>query len=73
MSPFTTVLLTVVLAAQPAPPGDWFRITVIDEQTGRPVPLVELETVHPFAITPTAMASWGTAARCTGTTIGVAG
>jgi hypothetical protein len=46
MSPFTTLLLTVVLAAQSGPHGDWFRITVIDEQTGRGVPLVELETVN---------------------------
>ncbi len=46
MSGFTTVLLTVVLAAQPGPHGEWFRITVVDEQTGRGVPLVELETVH---------------------------
>jgi hypothetical protein len=27
-------------------PGDYFAITVIDEQTGRGVPLVELETVN---------------------------
>lgn len=46
MSSFTTALLTVLLAADPAPHGDSFRITVIDEQTGRGVPLVELETVN---------------------------
>ena len=27
-------------------PADYFAITVIDEQTGRGVPLVELETVN---------------------------
>jgi hypothetical protein len=46
MSSFTTLLLTAVLAAQAGPGGPWFRITVVDEQTGRGVPLVELETVH---------------------------
>lgn len=46
MSSFTTALLTVLLAADPAPRGDYFRITVIDEQTGRGVPLVELATVN---------------------------
>jgi hypothetical protein len=43
---FPTLLLTAVLAAQPVQQGEWFRITVVDEQTGRGVPLVELETVH---------------------------
>ncbi len=46
MLSFSTLLLTLVLAAQPGPGGEWFRITVVDEQTGRGVPLVELETVH---------------------------
>ncbi len=46
MSGFATVLLTAVLAAQSGPGGEWFRITVVDEQSGRGVPLVELETVH---------------------------
>jgi hypothetical protein len=46
MFSFMTLLLTAVLAAQPGPGDPWFRITVVDEQTGRGVPLVELETVH---------------------------
>lgn len=46
MSPFTTALLTVLLAADPVPSRDYFRITVIDEQTGRGVPLVELATIN---------------------------
>ena len=29
-----------------AGPGHYFAIQVVDEQTGRGVPLVELETVH---------------------------
>lgn len=34
------------LAADPAPRGDrYFKITVVDEQTGRGVPLIELQTV----------------------------
>jgi hypothetical protein len=41
------VLLAVRLAAQPAPDsGKYFTITVVDEQTGRGVPLVELRTVN---------------------------
>src|SRR4029079_10357180 len=46
ISSFTTALLMVLLAADPAPSGDYFRITAIDEQTRRGVPLVELETVN---------------------------
>ncbi|MBI1311567.1 hypothetical protein GC176_09695 [bacterium] len=30
----------------PAAPGDYFRIQVVDDATGRGVPLVELQTVH---------------------------
>jgi hypothetical protein len=46
MSTLTMALLTVLIAADLAPRGDYFRITVIDEQTGRGVPLVELATVN---------------------------
>ena len=45
MNPFVPMFLTVVLTADSAPRGEYFRITVVDEQTGRGVPLVELETV----------------------------
>jgi hypothetical protein len=38
-----SALLILALAANP---GDYFRITVVDEQTGRGVPLVELRTVN---------------------------
>jgi hypothetical protein len=41
-----TLLLALSLAADPAPQaGKYFKITVVDEQTGRGVPLVELRTV----------------------------
>jgi hypothetical protein len=40
---FSPFLLAAVLAAGPEKP---FAITVVDEQTGRGVPLVELRTVH---------------------------
>lgn len=33
-------------APLPAAPGDWFGIRVVDAEDGRPVPLVELETVN---------------------------
>ncbi len=45
MPTLSTLLLTLALAADPAP-GKPFAITVIDEQTGRGVPLVELRTVN---------------------------
>ena len=32
-----------------AAPNDYFKIAVVDEQTGRSVPLVELRTVVPLA------------------------
>ena len=38
---FTSLLLPVLAAATP-----WFEIRVVDEATGRGVPLVELETVN---------------------------
>ena len=42
----SVLLLTLPLAADPAPQqGKYFKITVIDEQTGRGVPLIELRTV----------------------------
>jgi hypothetical protein len=38
-------VLPLLLAAEPAPRGDkYFKITVVDEDTGRGVPLVELRT-----------------------------
>ncbi len=41
------ILLATLLAASPAPDGPApFAIEVVDEQTGRGVPLVELTTVH---------------------------
>jgi hypothetical protein len=40
-------LLALAVGADPSPRQDkYFQITVVDEQTGRGVPLVELETVH---------------------------
>jgi hypothetical protein len=45
MSPFNALLASAVLAAGPAL-KEHFTITVVDEQTGRGVPLVELRTVH---------------------------
>lgn len=43
--PFTALACIVLLAAAPAAPRP-FAITVVDEQTDRGVPLVELRTVH---------------------------
>lgn len=41
------MILTAVLSAQPTgPAGRYFKITVVDEQTGRGVPLVELGTTN---------------------------
>lgn len=40
------VLLPALLAADPPEKGKYFRIAVVDEQTGRGVPLVELRTTH---------------------------
>lgn len=42
-APFLLLLLTLNLAAEN---GRYFKITVVDEQTGRGVPLVELRTVN---------------------------
>src|SRR5439155_13100977 len=40
-------LLALALGADTAPgPGKYFKITVVDEDTGRGVPLVELRTVN---------------------------
>jgi hypothetical protein len=42
-----TLLLVLSLGADPAPQaGNYFKITVVDDQTGRGVPLVELRTVN---------------------------
>jgi hypothetical protein len=46
MSTFAVVLLMPLLPAESAWVDTPFRITVVDEKTGRGVPLVELETVH---------------------------
>lgn len=47
MLTYAAILLSAALAAQPASPGTrYFKITVVDEQTGRGVPLVELETTN---------------------------
>jgi hypothetical protein len=40
------LLSAVVLAAEPEPARKFFTISVVDEQTGRGVPLVELRTVN---------------------------
>jgi hypothetical protein len=45
MSVTTMILLALCQGANPAP-SSYFRITVVDAQTGRGVPLVELHTVH---------------------------
>src|SRR5262245_60212265 len=42
----TIALVALILAADPATTGASFAIRVVDEQTGRGVPLVELRTVH---------------------------
>jgi len=47
MSLLAVLLITVALGAESGDgPGEYFKITVVDEQTGRGVPLVELKTVH---------------------------
>jgi hypothetical protein len=47
MSLLAVVLLTLPPAADPGPRADkYYKITVVDEQTGRGVPLVELRTVN---------------------------
>src|SRR5262245_49958 len=49
MLTLTVCLSTLFPAAEPAPAprqGKYFNITVVDEQTGRGVPLVELRTVN---------------------------
>jgi hypothetical protein len=46
MSAFAVSLLISLLPAASAPADAPFRITVVDEKTGRGVPLVELETVN---------------------------
>jgi hypothetical protein len=47
MSAVFASLLGLMLAADPVPqPGKYFQITVVDEETGRGVPLVELRTVN---------------------------
>jgi len=38
--------LLVLFLAGTGDPGDWFRITVVDAETGRGIPLVELETTN---------------------------
>src|SRR6266446_3985020 len=47
MSSSVILLMTVLVAGDPTPqPVKYFTIIVVDEQTGRGVPLVELETVN---------------------------
>jgi hypothetical protein len=47
MSAVVVSLLGLLLAADAAPPaGKYFKITVVDDETGRGVPLVELRTVN---------------------------
>lgn len=47
MNRATAIVVTAICSLEAlAAPLDYFRITVVDEQTGRGVPLVELETVH---------------------------
>src|SRR5438105_14725182 len=45
MAPLLSTCLSLFLAADAAA-GNYFTITVVDSQTGRGVPLVELRTVH---------------------------
>jgi len=46
MNCLTVLLLTLPLAAEPAPAQvKYFKIAVVDDQTGRGVPLIELRTV----------------------------
>ncbi len=40
-----SLMLAIVLGTQPPSPADYFAISVIDDATGRGVPLVELRTV----------------------------
>lgn len=46
MTPLLLTLWCAVAAADPSPASKYFQITVVDEQTGRGVPLVELKTVN---------------------------
>src|SRR4051794_9628256 len=46
LSMWTIALAALVMAAEPAMASRSFAIRVVDEQTGRGVPLVELRTVH---------------------------
>src|SRR3954447_5595284 len=47
MTPAALTLAIALLAAEPAPAANpYFTIEVVDEQTGRGVPLVELKTVN---------------------------
>jgi hypothetical protein len=46
VSALAALVLSAVLAAAPPGRGRAFTITVVDEKTGRGVPLVELRTVH---------------------------
>jgi len=42
----TTIACTISVFFQTAPPSDYYRIQVVDDSTGRGVPLVELRTVN---------------------------
>ena len=42
----TATCLAIILGSGAAPTDKYFRISVVDQQTGRGVPLVELRTVH---------------------------
>jgi hypothetical protein len=46
MSLSLSLLLATMLASAPPLPSDYFTITVVDQSTGRGVPLVELRTIH---------------------------
>src|SRR5262245_22377017 len=46
MVSFGALLFLPALAAAAPEAGKYFTVTVVDEQTGRGVPLVELRTVH---------------------------
>jgi len=48
--PLLAAALTLVAAAIRPETNDYFRITVVDEQTGRGVPLVELQTVNDISL-----------------------
>jgi hypothetical protein len=46
-TPITTLVLIAFLSrSTPAAPADYFKIAVVDEETGRGVPLVELRTTN---------------------------